>query len=192
MSPDSFFSAVLLRSLHPSAPLRHDLLQEKTQRFLRQHSLSPATSSSDKNPLFTFAATYLKTVQDSRIVFVSIYVRAIRALPGPVLRTANMYFQHTATGNPKRYLAVSTAHDICSNCFPVNASATIVPCKPPCTSRHCTRCNYYGHNGPWCLQTHTTSGVPVPQNTAAPGMTKVSRQFSHLLPRMTTNTLTLV
>ena len=36
MSPDSFFSAVLLRSLHPSAPLRHDLLQEKTQRFLCQ------------------------------------------------------------------------------------------------------------------------------------------------------------
>ncbi len=134
MNSDSFFSAVLLRSLHPSAPLRHDLLQEKTQRFLRQQSLSPATSSSDKNPLFTFAATYLKTIQDSRIVFVSIYVRAIRALPGPVLRTANMYFQHTATGNPKRHLAVSTANDICSNCFPVNASATTVPCKSPCTS----------------------------------------------------------
>jgi len=234
MSPDSFFSAVLLRSLHPSAPLRHDLLQE-TQRFLRQQSLSPATSSTDKNPLFTFAATYLQTIQDSR-KFVSnsnlnkppmnpspqtpgaasgrykpgglelaaaastapaaapsppaptapsttnpnpyqhegktIYVRAIRALPGPVLRTANIYFQHTATGNPKRYLAVSTANDICSNCFPVNASATTVPCKPPCTSRHCTRCNYYGHNGPWCLQTHTTSGVPVPQHTTAPGVTK--------------------
>ena len=65
MSPDSFFSAVLLRSLHPSAPLRHDLLQE-FQRFLRQQSLSPATSSTDKNPLFTFAATYLQTIQDSR------------------------------------------------------------------------------------------------------------------------------
>ena len=233
MSPDSFFSAVLLRSLHPSAPLRHDLLQE-TQRFLRQQSLSPATSSSDKNPLFTFAATYLQTIQDSR-KFVSssslnkppnpspqppsaasgrykpgglelaaaastapaaastppaatapsttnpnpyqhegktIYTRAIRALPGPVLRTANIYFQHNANGNPKRYLAVSTANDICSNCFPVNASATTVPCKPPCTSRLCTRCNYYGHNGPWCLQTHTTSGVPVPQNSAAPGVNK--------------------
>jgi hypothetical protein len=189
MSPDSFFSAVLLRSLYPSAPLRHDLLQE-TQCFLRQQSLSPATSSSDQNPLFTFAATYLQTIQDSRKFFVSssnltkppnsspqtlgtasgrykpgglelaaaastapaaassppastvlsttnpnpyqhegktIYVRAIRVLPGPVLRTANIYFQHTATGNPKRYLAVSTANNICSNLSPVNLRAGTHP-----------------------------------------------------------------
>ena len=40
MSPDPFFSAVLLRSLYPSAPLRHDdLLLQETQRFLRQQSL---------------------------------------------------------------------------------------------------------------------------------------------------------
>ena len=72
MSPNPFFSTVLLRSLHPSALLRHDdLLLQETQRFLRQQSLSPATSSSDKNPLFTFAATYLQTIQDSRKKFVS-------------------------------------------------------------------------------------------------------------------------
>ena len=29
MSPDSFLSAVLLRSLHPSAPLRHDDFTQK-------------------------------------------------------------------------------------------------------------------------------------------------------------------
>ena len=233
MSPDYFFSAVLLRSLHPGAPLRHNLLQE-TQKFLRERSSSTAPTSSDKNPLFTFAVTYLQNIQESR-GFVSnnshqhkspstnaspqapgarykpgglelaaaasttpaatssppastassttgpnpyqhegktIYIRAIRALPGPVLRTANVYFQHNANGNPKRYLAVATAHDICANCFPVTASPTAVPCKPPCTSRLCTRCNYYGHNGPWCLQTHTTSGVLVPQHTAAPGVPK--------------------
>ena len=240
MSPDYFFSAVLLRSLYPFAPIRQSLLLE-TQKFLRQQSTAavPIPASTDKHPLFTFAATYIQNIHDSR-TFVSnpnpnkstptppqnpgtnnggggrykpgglelaaaastttpappasvppastaptnsgpnpyqhegktIYTRAIRALPGPVLHTANIYFQHNANGNPKRYLAVPTVHDICSNCFPVNASATAVPCKPPCTSRLCTRCNYYGHNGPWCLQTHTTSGVLVPQHTAAPGVTK--------------------
>ena len=30
----------------------------------------------------------------------TIYTRAIRALPGPVLHTANIYFQHNANGNP--------------------------------------------------------------------------------------------
>ena len=196
----------------------------RCQKFLRQQSTAtaPIPSSTDKHPLFTFAATYIQNIHDSR-TFVSnsnpnkstppppqnpgannggggrykpgglelaaaastttpappasappastapnnsgpnphqhegktIYTKAIRALPGPVLHTANIYFQHNANGTPKRYLAVATVHDICSNCFPVNASATAVPCKPPCTSRLCTRCNYYGHNGPWCLQTHT-------------------------------------
>ena len=120
----------------------------------------------------------------------AIYIRAIRALPGPVLRTANVYFQHNANYNPKRYFAVATAQDIYANCFPINASPTAVPCKLPCTSRLCTRCNYYGHNGPWCLQTHTTSRVLVLQHTAAPG-TDFS-QFSNLLPRMTTNISILI
>ena len=44
--------------------LRYELLQE-TQGFLRQQSLSPAISSCDTNPLFTFA-TYLQIIQDSR------------------------------------------------------------------------------------------------------------------------------
>ena len=240
MSPDHFWSAVLLRSLHPTALIRQELLHE-THRFLqRQHETSSTAPSlvnnpSDKHPLFTFAATYLQTNHDAK-KFASnsnlnktptqlpqtpgangsrykpgglelaaaastttsaaaasspattapsstgpnphqqdgktIYTRAIRALPAPVLRTANIYFQHNANGNPKRYLAVPTVHDICSNCFPVHSSSTTVPCQPPCTSRLCPRCNYYGHNGPWCLQTHTTSGVLVPQNTAASGVTK--------------------
>jgi hypothetical protein len=62
MSPDYFFSAVLLRSLHPNAPLRHNLLQE-TQKFLREKSSSTAPPSSDQNPLFTFAVTYLQNIQ---------------------------------------------------------------------------------------------------------------------------------
>ncbi len=61
MSPDSFFSAVLLRSLHPSA-----LLTSGNSTLSAPQSLSPATSSTDKNPLFTFAATYIQTIQDSR------------------------------------------------------------------------------------------------------------------------------
>ena len=43
----------------------HNLLQE-TQKFLRERSSSTATPSSDKNPLFTFAVTYLQNIQESR------------------------------------------------------------------------------------------------------------------------------
>ena len=65
MSPDYFLSAVLLRSLHPGAPLHHNLLQV-TQRFLRERSSSTAPTSSDQNPLFTFSVTYLQNIQESR------------------------------------------------------------------------------------------------------------------------------
>ena len=71
MSPDYFFSAVLLRSLYPFAPIRQSLLLE-TQKFLRQQSTAnaPIPGSTDKHPLFTFAATYIQNIHDSR-TFVS-------------------------------------------------------------------------------------------------------------------------
>ncbi len=71
MSPDYFFSAVLLRSLYPFAPIRQSLLLE-TQKFLRQQSTAavPIPASIDKHPLFTFAATYIQNIHDSR-TFVS-------------------------------------------------------------------------------------------------------------------------
>jgi hypothetical protein len=71
MSPDYFFSAVLLRSLYPFAPIRQSLLLE-TQKFLRQQSTAavPIPASTDKHLLFTFAATYIQNIHDSRI-FVS-------------------------------------------------------------------------------------------------------------------------
>jgi hypothetical protein len=71
ISPDYFFSAVLLRSLYPFAPIRQSLLLE-TQKFLRQQSTAavPIPASTDKHLLFTFAATYIQNIHDSRI-FVS-------------------------------------------------------------------------------------------------------------------------
>jgi hypothetical protein len=74
----------------------------------------------------------------------TIYIKAIRALAAPVTGAANVYFQHHHNGPLKRYLAVPTAHDICSNCFPSDAATPATnPCQPSCTSRLCTRCNYY-------------------------------------------------
>jgi hypothetical protein len=71
MSPDYFFSAVLLRSLYPFAPIRQSLLLE-TKKFLRQQSTTalPIPASTDKHPLFKFAATYIQNIHDSR-TFVS-------------------------------------------------------------------------------------------------------------------------
>eukprot|EP01036_Dinobryon_divergens_P034330 gene34330-44348_t len=65
----------------------------------------------------------------------TIYTRAIRALPAPVLRTANIYFQHNANGNPKRYLAVPTVHDMfpCPLVFndrPLPTSLHVTPLSP--------------------------------------------------------------
>ena len=248
MSPDYFWTAVLLRSLHPSVPIRQDLLNE-VQKFLRQQQSASADPKpsliTPTLPLFNCACTYLTGIQESK-KFLSnsrshtstaptslppnvppaghyrtkphhgleqaaatfavspgsttssqasayasspvasvpgsgshanpyqhegktIYTKAIRALAAPVTRTANIYFQHHPPNGPlKRYLAVSTVHDICSNCFPSNTAAPATnPCHPSCTSRLCSRCNYHGHNGAWCLQTHTTAGVLIPQLSAS-------------------------
>jgi len=252
MSPDYFWTAVLIRSLYPGTSIRQDLLHE-VQKFLReqQSSLDSKPSlNSPTLPLFTFACNHLTTVHESR-KFISntrtpvitnppnnpaqshpaathhyrtrphphlehaaaasvgsaqssqvqahasspvspvpgggtsipnpyqqdgktIYTKAIRALAAPVPRTANVYFQHHHNGPLKRYLAVATVHDLCSNCFPPPATApsTSAPCQPPCTQRLCNRCNHYGHNGAWCLQTHSTAGVLVPQYTPASGVTR--------------------
>ena len=255
MSPDPFFSTVLLRSLHPSALLRHDdLLLQETQRFLRQQSLSPATSSSDKNPLFTFAATYLQTIQDSRKKFVSnsnlnkpptnpspqtpgadsgrykprglelaaaactapaaassppassapsttgpnlyqhegkpIFIRAICAPPGPVIRTADVYFQHNANGNPKRYLAVATVHDICASQLPlqqlspVNLRARLAS-APAVTTTFITVLGA-------CKCTRP-QGCSFRITLLLQGCSRTDfRQFSNLLPHMTTNIQTLI
>jgi hypothetical protein len=251
MSPDYFWTAVLLRSLQPNVPIRQDLLNE-VQKFLRQQQSTGADQKPSLNtptlPLFNCACTYLTSIHDSK-KFLSnsrthtsapptssvpptlpysghrgkytgleqaaaaslsshstattpvlanasspvspvpsgrsppnnpyqqdgktIYTKAIRALAAPVHRTANVYFQHHHNGPIKRYLAVQTVHDICSNCFPSDAATPAPhPCQPSCTSRLCTRCNYYGHNGAWCLQTHTTSGVVTPQFSASSGVPK--------------------
>ena len=83
MSPDYFFSAVLLRSLYPFAPIRQSLLLETPQKFLRQQSTAtaPISSSTDKYPLFTFAATYIQNIDGSRTTFVSNPIRISLNLP---------------------------------------------------------------------------------------------------------------
>ena len=244
MTPDSFWTAVLLRSLHPQAPIRHDLLQE-TQKFIRKlydddsaaHSTTPG-----RMPIFNFAVSHLQTAQDSKkfnsnnykqqhqshqsephfrpphqprsgtlehaaaatttaaavttpILSTrtpppspspsgphssstsaasspagnpyhsdgkTIYTRTMKALTAPVTRAANIYFEHNKSNNKRPYLAVAKLPDLCSKCFLADPHATPPnPCTPACTPRQCTRCSYYGHNAAWCLQTHTTSGVPV-------------------------------
>ena len=140
----------------PSAPAQPRLLQPRHMLPIRCHPSSPAVE-----PLLLTLINH----QEGK----TIYIKAIRAFAAPVPRTANVYFQHHHNGPLKRYLvAVPTVHDICSNCFPTDA-ATPAPnsCQPSCTSRHCTRCNCHGHNGAWCLQTHTTSGVPTPSFSAS-------------------------
>jgi hypothetical protein len=65
MSPDYFFSAILLRSLHPATQTRNNLLQA-TQRFLRDQQSSSLSRSTDKHPLFSFTTQYLQSIQDSK------------------------------------------------------------------------------------------------------------------------------
>ena len=238
MSPDYFFSAVLLRSLYPYAPIRQSLLLE-TQKFLRQQSPAavPIPASTDKHPLFTFAATYIQNVHDSH-TFVSnpnphkstptppqnrgannggggrykpggleLAAAASTTTPAPpalplllppilaripistkarpstqelsvpylalffTLPTYIFKTMQTVTPNvtsPSQLSMTSAATAFLSTLLPqlspVNLCAHLA-FVPAVTTTVTTVLA-------WCLQTHTTSGVLVPQHTAASGVTK--------------------
>ena len=61
MSPDHFWSAVLLRSLNSPALFR-DVLQ-KTQEFIRTHEHDPP---SGRLPIFTYTSTYIQNLQSDK------------------------------------------------------------------------------------------------------------------------------
>ena len=61
MSPDHFWSAVLLRSLNSHALFR-DVLQ-KTQEFIRTHQHDPP---SGRLPIFTYTSTYIQNLQSDK------------------------------------------------------------------------------------------------------------------------------
>ena len=61
MSPDHFWSAVLLRSLNSHALFR-DVLQ-KTQEFIRTHEHDPP---SGRLPIFTYTSTYIQNLQSDK------------------------------------------------------------------------------------------------------------------------------
>ena len=66
MNPDLFWTAILLRSLHPSVPLRHDVVRE-VNRFIRQSEENPARNNSANDmPYFNFAIQYIQSNQDNR------------------------------------------------------------------------------------------------------------------------------
>jgi hypothetical protein len=105
---------------------------------------SVSSSSTTPAPASTYASNPVSPIPSGRTPPTNpyhqdgktIYIKAIRALAAPVPRTANVYFQHHHNGPLKRYLAVSTAHDTCSNYFPSDATTPAPnPCQPSCTSR---------------------------------------------------------
>jgi hypothetical protein len=61
MSPDHFWTAVLLRSLNTPSLFR-DVLH-KTQEFIRAHEIDPP---SGRLPIFTFASTYIQNLQSDK------------------------------------------------------------------------------------------------------------------------------
>ena len=186
-----------------------------------------------QHPLYTFAATYLHTIQDSR-KFVSnsnlnkpptnplpqtpsaasgrykpgglelaaaastapaaassppaytapaqhnpnpyqhegknIYGRAIRVFSGPVLRSANMFFQHSA-------VLTASLSTLLGQLSPVNLHA--VTTTATTVFGACKRTRPQG-----CSFRNTLPLQGWPSTD--------SRQFRHLLPHMTTNTLTLI
>lgn len=73
MSPDLFWTAILLRGLHPSVPLRHEVLQE-VNKFIRHSSeenLSSSTSTATKAtkgamPYFNFTVDHIQLLHDNR------------------------------------------------------------------------------------------------------------------------------
>lgn len=72
MSPDLFWTAILLRGLHPGVPLRHEVLQE-VNKFIRQSEDNPSSSASTimkstsgSMPYFNFTVDHIQLIHDNR------------------------------------------------------------------------------------------------------------------------------
>jgi len=179
MTIDHFFTALIIKGIHPKDTLRRDVIHEVT-KWAEEHKDSNMPSSD--MGLFRHTSKFIHSEQDNREL-TAYQTGANKLSKFPKVEASNAYNltpTEDAAGkrfssevlksknikcfNSRRnkvpYVAVKTVAQICGNCYPDPVDTSKTACKPKCFSQKCSKCHYYGHLVSQCMQSHTVDGVP--------------------------------
>ena len=187
-SKDQFWTAVFLRGIPPSAPLRLELLTEmsKFMKTMEANDPNQASGSGVNMPLFTFVGEYIQEYQLNRqFTRTPVAGGGVRRSTTPwrygskprensetaaaasdelfnreVLRHEHATVTDSKINRTYPYVAVKKQSTICGRCYPETGSPTN-PCEPTCYGVQCSRCFYYGHRSKFCRQSKTASGEDI-------------------------------
>ena len=185
MTIDQFFTALIIKGLHPKDTLRRDVIHEVT-KWAEEHKDSNMPSSD--MGLFRHTSKFIHSEQDNREL-TTYQTGGNRFSKFPKGKASNAYNltptedAAAAVDNGKRfsgevskakniktlnarktkvpYIAMKSVAQICGNCFPDPADSSKVACQPRCFGKQCSKCRYYGHTSSQCMQSHTVDGVSV-------------------------------
>ena len=183
MTIDQFFTALIIKGLHPKDTLRRDVIHEVT-KWAEEHKDSNMPSSD--MGLFRHTSKFIKSEQDNRELTTyqtggnkfskfpkgkasnaynltqtedaAVAVDNGKRFSGEVPKSKNIKCLNSRK-NKVPYVAVKTVAQICSNCYPDPADSSKTACKPKCFCQKCSKCHYYGHLVSQCMQSHTVLGV---------------------------------
>ena len=181
MTIDQFFTALIMKGLHPKDTLRRDVIHEVT-KWAEEHKDSNMPSSD--MGLFRHTSKFIHNLE-----LTAYQTGANKLSKFPKVKASNAYNltptedAAAAVENGKRfssevlksknikcfnsrrnkvpYVAVKTVAQICGNCYPDPVDTSKTACKPKCFSQKCSKCHYYGHLVSQCMQSHTVDGVPI-------------------------------
>ena len=185
MTIDQFFTALIIKGLHPKDTLRRDVIHEVT-KWAEEHKDSNMPSSD--MGLFRHTSKFIHSEQDNREL--TAYQTGGNKFPkfskGKASYTYNLTPTEDAAAavdNGKRfssevpktkniktlnarkakvpYIAMKSVAQICGSCYPDPADTNKVSCTPRCFGKQCSKCRYYGHTSSQCMQSHTVDGVSV-------------------------------
>jgi Cu/Ag efflux protein CusF len=185
LTKDQFWTAILIRGIHPSAPLRLQLLTELT-KYMK--TLDVASVGGDAMPIFSFITEMIQQDQTNKR-FAQLDMSGAPAsnprspwgygkraaggggrdnsesaavageeklLSGEVFATHNVTYFDSRNKKTFPYIAVRKMSSVCDKCFPDTGAAQ--PCSPPCYQVQCRKCSYFGHRQNYCRQATSVSG----------------------------------
>ncbi len=127
MSPDHFWSPVLLRSLN-SHVLFRDVLQ-KTQEFIRTHEHDPPTEH--HLPVFTYTSTYIQNLQSDKTFNSGKPTSTSDKPPYPGRSTHNKYKSQSLPAGVEQATAAAKTVNIAATPSSGSATLGIKPAPPP-------------------------------------------------------------
>jgi hypothetical protein len=185
LTKDQFWTAILIRGIHSSAPLRLQLLTELT-KFLKTRDTAPQPG--EVMPIFTFVTELIEQHQTNKRFALldaggsgggqkawnynkrggaggggretsesaAVAADEEKLITGEVLPSHNLTYYDSRNKKTFPYIAVRKLSALCDKCFPDTGVAQ--PCSPPCYKVQCRKCDYYGHRQNYCRQATSVSG----------------------------------